>query len=157
MQVNSEFPTPERLRAYGDLCFLYFRSDAHRDKSFGLMRWIVQVPVDLGQYKIMYATDIPRAGFTYAMLDDAAEQKLLGGTALQPAEWRSGRQMWIMDVLAPYGQGSAQQIIRWIRHHTAPDITSIRTLRPNPGGGTRIVEHTRIDGARWGARKIGEI
>ena len=31
-QVNSEFPSQDRLRAYGDLSFLYFRSDAHQDK-----------------------------------------------------------------------------------------------------------------------------
>ncbi|WP_050529105.1 toxin-activating lysine-acyltransferase [Pseudaestuariivita atlantica] len=157
MQINSEFPTPERLQAYGDLCFLYFRSDAHRDKSFALMRWIVQVPVDLGQYKIMYANDIPRAAFTFAMLNDAAEQKLLSGTALQPAEWQSGQQMWIMDVLAPYGQGSAQQVIRWITTHTPPEISSIRSLRPHGNGRMRMIELNRIDGPRWGARKLGEI
>ena len=122
------------------------------------MRWFVQVPVDLGQYKLFHAGDVPRAAFTYAMLSDEAEAKLLSGKALQPAEWQSGKQMWIMDVLAPYGQRSAAQVICWIRENTPADINSIRTLRPNPGGGSmRIVEHNRIEGARWGARKIGNV
>lgn len=157
-KVNSEFPTPERLRAYGDLCFLYFRSPTYHDRPFRFMRWMVQVPVDLGQYKLMYADEVPRAAFTFAMLNEAAEDKLLSGMALQPAEWRSGDRMWIMDVLAPYGKGTAQGVILWIRENTPPEITTIRTLRPNPGNGrTRIVEHNRIEGSRWGARVTGEV
>ncbi|KMW56067.1 hypothetical protein AIOL_001019 [Candidatus Rhodobacter oscarellae] len=156
-QINSEFPTAERLRAYGDLCFLYFRSEPHKEKPFNLMRWIVQVPVDLGQYRIFYAEDIPRAAFTWAMVEDAAEAKILSGTALLPAEWRSGRQMWIMDILAPFGQGTASDVSRWMKENMPQDINTIRTIRPNPDGSARVIELNRIDGARWGARKIGEL
>ena len=65
------------------------------------MRWMVQVHVDLGQFKIFHVADVPRAAFTWAMLDDAAQDKLKQGIALQPKEWKSGKQMFIMDVLAP--------------------------------------------------------
>lgn len=122
------------------------------------MRWMVQVHVDLGQFKIFHVADVPSAAFTLAMLDDAAQDKLKQGIALQPKEWKSGKQMFIMDVLAPYGLGSAAQVIKWIKHSMPHDITSIRTFRPIHGTDRqRIVEHNRIEGARWGTRKLGEV
>lgn len=108
-----ETPTPEKLRVYGDMLFLAFRSARHSRMSIGTLRSYFQPPVELGQFRIFRFDDVPRGMYTWAFLTPEAERKLLAGEPLTHAEWCGGDRLWIMDIIAPY-RGLTASIVRWI-------------------------------------------
>ena len=109
----SERPSEDRLRVYGDLMFLAFRSPRHARMTTGLLRTYFEPPILLGQYRIFRFDGVPRGMFTWARLDRAAERKLVAGEALAPEDWAGGDRLWIVDLIAPY-RGLAAGMVRWI-------------------------------------------
>ncbi len=155
IEIDGENPTEEKLRAYGDLAFLYLRSEHHRELPLRLARQMVQPPIDLGFYKVFYIDDVPRYAFTWAFLDEDAEAKVIRGELLLPKEWRSGDRMWVMEIIAPYGQGTAAFVIKWLRHSLPEEINKFRWMRVDREHRmTRVTEITRIKGAHWGAHRV---
>lgn len=110
---KAEAPAPELLRVYGDMMFLAFRSPRHIRMSVSVLRTYLEPPLVSGQYRVFRFDDVPRAMFTWAQLGPEAERKLITGVPLEPADWKSGPNLWIVDLIAPY-TGLTQQIVRWI-------------------------------------------
>lgn len=108
-----EFPDAGKLRVYGDIAFLAFRSPRHQAMPLGVLRESVEPPVELGQFRIFRFDEIPRGVFTWARLDAAAEREYLTRGRLDPNAWNSGDRLWIIDLIAPY-RGLAQGMVRWI-------------------------------------------
>lgn len=108
-----ELPSPEKLRVYGDMLFLAFRSDRHSRMSIGTLRTYFQPAVELGQFRIFRFDEVPRGMYTWAFLTPQAERKLIAGEPLDHSEWCGGTRLWIMDIIAPY-RGLTQSIVRWI-------------------------------------------
>lgn len=108
-----EAPSPEKLRVYGDMMFLAFRSQRHRAMSLGTLKAYLETPIELGQFRIFRFDDVPRAMYTWAFLNAEAERKLVEGVPLEPDDWNSGQRLWIIDLVAPY-RGLMKQIGRWI-------------------------------------------
>jgi cytolysin-activating lysine-acyltransferase len=108
-----ELPTPDRLRVYGDMLFLAFRSQRHAGMTTAALRAWFEPPVELGQFRIFRFDDVPRGMYTWARLDCAAERKMIEGGTLTPEEWRSGGRLWIIDMIAPY-RGLTASISRWV-------------------------------------------
>ena len=108
-----EAPTAERMRVYGDLLFLAFRSHRHARMSVAVLRTYLEPAIASGQYRIFRFDDVPRAMYTWAWLGSEAERKLVLGEPLSPEDWQSGPNLWIIDLIAPY-QGLTSQIVRWI-------------------------------------------
>lgn len=91
-----EVPSDEKLRVYGDMMFLAFRSTRHARMPVATLRAYFEPPVELGQFRIFRFDDVPRAMYTWAHLTHSAERKLLAGKPLSPEEWCSGDRLWIM-------------------------------------------------------------
>ncbi len=108
-----ELPSGDKLRVYGDLLFLAFRSTRHARMTTATLRAYFEPPVELGQFRIFRFDDVPRGMYTWAFLTPESERKLLLGEPLSPEEWRSGDRLWIMDIIAPY-RGLTRSISRWI-------------------------------------------
>lgn len=108
-----EAPTSEKLRVYGDLMFLAFRSQRHMSMSLHTLRSYMEPAVELGQFRIFRFDDVPRAMYTWAWLDSDAERRLVTGEPLTAEDWKSGERLWIVDMIAPY-KGLTSQIARWI-------------------------------------------
>lgn len=108
-----EAPGPDKLRVYGDMLFLGFRSPRHAQMPLGALRRYLEPPVELGQFRIFRFDDVPRAMYSWAWLDRDAERKLVEGEPLAPEDWQSGDRLWIIDLIAPY-PGLTAQIVRWI-------------------------------------------
>lgn len=119
--IRPEFPSADAITAYGGLCFLYMHSTRHAGWSVQQLRRIVQPPIDLKQAKIFYYEGVPRAACTWAHLDDAAERQLLLGQPLTPAQWRSGPNLWLMEIIAPYEQGTGARAFRAFMEHIPAD------------------------------------
>lgn len=108
-----EAPSAEKLRVYGDMMFLAFRSPRHRAMPLGTLKTYIETPIELGQFRIFRFDDVPRAMYTWAFMNEAAERKLVEGIPLVPEDWNSGERLWIIDLIAPY-RGLMKEIGRWI-------------------------------------------
>lgn len=155
VQPDPENPTQAQRLAYGDFAFLYMRSNHHKNVSLHLARMSIQPAIDLGFYKIFHIDGMPRYGVTWAFLSEAAEAKLMRGEILAPAEWRSGNRMWVIEIIAPYGQGTAAAVVHWLKRSLPDTIDKVRYLRSQSDNALkRIVEVNRMNGTQWGARLV---
>ncbi|MGR3615892.1 MAG: toxin-activating lysine-acyltransferase [Paracoccaceae bacterium] len=108
-----EAPSADRLRVYGDLAFLAFRSQRHIRMSVAGLRTYLEPAIEFGQYRIFRFDGVPRGMYTWAWLGPEAERRLITGEPLTRADWQSGSNLWIIDLIAPYS-GLTAQIVRWI-------------------------------------------
>lgn len=108
-----EMPSEDKLRVYGDMLFLAFRSQRHSQMSISTLRTYFQPAVELGQFRVFRFDGVPRGMYTWAFLTPESERKLIAGEPLDHAEWCAGERLWIMDIIAPY-RGLTQSIVRWI-------------------------------------------
>ena len=108
-----ETPSADRLRVYGDMMFLAFRSQRHNGMSMATLRTYLEPPIALGQFRVFRFDDVPRGMYTWAFLDAQAERKLIQGEPLAGQDWNSGNRLWIIDMIAPY-RGLMHSIGRWI-------------------------------------------
>lgn len=142
-----EAPTPERLRVYGDLMFLAFRSRRHARMNVSVLRTYLEPPIEAGQFRIFRFDDVPRAMYTWAWLDSEAERKLVTGVPLARSDWQSGDHLWIIDMIAPY-PGLMGQIGRWIMQRGNFAEREFRFRRVDGENETRRIVHVDFDGKR---------
>ena len=101
------------LYLLGEVTWLMSRSPRHRYVFMSDLEWQVMPPVVLRQARLFRnkpagarpdQPGTPLAFVTWALVSDAVDQRLQSGIGrLQPAEWRSGPNPWIIDVVAPFG------------------------------------------------------
>ncbi len=108
-----ETPNAERLRAYGDMMFLAFRSPRHMRMPVAQLRDYLEPPLLLGQYRLFRFDGVPRGLYTWGWLGAEAERRLIGGSPLRLEDWSSGERLWIVDIMAPY-KGLTASMVRWI-------------------------------------------
>lgn len=142
-----ESPSADRLRAYGDLSFLAFRSRRHARMSVAGLRTYLEPPLVSGQFRIFRFDEVPRAMYTWAWLDPAAERKLITGEPLAPQDWQSGERLWIIDLIAPY-RGLTAQIVRWIMVRGNFAERDFRFRRVGDDNETRRIVHIDFDAER---------
>jgi hemolysin-activating ACP:hemolysin acyltransferase len=149
-------PVDRQLTAYGAFTYLYMNSPTHRRVSVDVMRAQLRPAVEKNFYRIVNDQHgVPRAGLTWAFLSDDAEARLRAGHMLAPEEWASGRNVWLMEFLAPFGQGSGMSVLRWLRDTAPDDMDRLRYTRFKPQNDrARVVEiHRRAQG-RFGAKLL---
>jgi cytolysin-activating lysine-acyltransferase len=139
-QPAVEYPDAEKLRIYGDIAFLAFRSLRHREMPLGILRESVEPPVELGQFRIFRFDEIPRGVFTWARLSAEAERDYLRRGRLDPDAWNSGDRLWIIDLIAPY-RGLAAGMGRWLRKPGNFTDTAFRFRRVEGRDRTRKIVH----------------
>ncbi|MDJ0628799.1 MAG: toxin-activating lysine-acyltransferase [Rhodobacter sp.] len=108
-----ETPTDEKLRVYGDLMFLAFRSARHSLMSTATLRTYLEPPLELGQFRVFRFDGVPRGMYTWAWLGQSAEEKLISGEPLSGCDWQSGEALWIVDMIAPY-RGVTKSMVRFV-------------------------------------------
>lgn len=119
-----ESPSPDRVRAYGDMIFLAFRSPRHAGMSVAQLRSYLEPPLHLGQFRLFRFDGVARGMYTWAWLNTEAERSLITGEQLKPEDWNSGERLWIIDIMAPY-KGMTASMVRWIMekgHFTDDDF-----------------------------------
>jgi len=108
-----ESPDPERLRVYGDMMFLAFRSPRHARMQVAQLRSYIEPPLLLGQFRLFRFDGVARGLYTWGWLGPEAERRLITGGQLAPEDWTSGDRLWIVDIMAPYN-GLTRSMVRWI-------------------------------------------
>ncbi|EBA02037.1 hypothetical protein RB2150_10604 [Rhodobacterales bacterium HTCC2150] len=126
---GGEFPIKEQLLAMGELSFLFLRHPNSDAMSVTSLRASLEHAVDTGHFAILRQDDVPRAALTYAFLTKEAEADFLQGGLPSSKDWIAGDRLWLMDVIAPYRQGSAKKMIDFWHNSLTPDVTEYRFVR----------------------------
>lgn len=142
-----EAPSAEKLRIYGDTMFLVMRSQRHARMNVAGLRTYFEPPIEAGQFRVFRFDEVPRAMYTWAWLDSAAERKLITGEPLARSDWQSGEHLWIIDLIAPY-RGLTGQIVRWIMQRGNFAEREFRFRRVGGDNETRRIVHIDFDAAR---------
>lgn len=135
IDTGGEFPSRQQLTGLGELCFLFLRAPTVARMPVVLLRRSLEPAIDTGQFAVMRQNGVPRACVTWACLSEDAEERLLRGQRLSTEDWMSGDRMWLMDLVAPYGQGSARRMLRFFEESLTPAVQEVRFQRPGRHAG----------------------
>ncbi len=142
-----ETPDADKLRVYGDMLFLAFRSPRHARMTTALLRTYLEPAIELGQFRVFRFDGVPRAMFTWAWLNSEAEEKLVTGVPLDREDWVSGDHLWIIDMIAPY-RGLMTSIGRWIMQRGNVTDREFRFRRVSGQNQTQRIVHVDFDRER---------
>lgn len=139
------FDLPQKTLAdLGTMMFLLSLTKYHRPRNLGDVFDGLEPALRLGQYKIFYSGDYPRAFITWAGLSPEIEYRFaVSHMSLRPQDWNSGASPWLIEFAAPFGH--LDQIVPMLSQN--PDLTHVRALWHNKTGKRyRIVEWGRPRG-----------
>ncbi|MEM6913687.1 MAG: toxin-activating lysine-acyltransferase [Pseudomonadota bacterium] len=158
IETGGEFPSKDQLAGLGDLAFVFVRAPSYQGVTVSALRAALEPAIDTGHFAVLRQDHIPRAFISWAYLDEEAEARFLNGARLTTQDWISGDSLWLMDVVAPYGQGSAARMIKAFHAAIPETIDQYNTVRRarEPGKARRYVM-TRLANGRWGSRMTGLI
>lgn len=92
----------------GRVAALMMGSPEHRYLFVADLEWRLVPPLALRQCRLVQRGGLPVAFLSWALLDEARERRRLAGNRrLAPADWRSGDRLWLIDLIAPGGDGEA--------------------------------------------------
>lgn len=94
-----------KLPILGPALWLYARDPMKKYMFLGDIDWAVLPPVVLDQCQLYTRNGLPYAFVTWALVNDQIDARLRSAQAkIAPHEWKSGEHVWIIDVIAPFGQ-----------------------------------------------------
>jgi len=98
-------PAPKTVsQVLGEFTWLMTQSPRHKSIPLGDLEWLVMPAVLLKQFRIFYKGDQPVGVAVWARVDDLVAKRVdAGDKRLTAVEWKSGANMRILDVVAPFG------------------------------------------------------
>lgn len=100
----------------GEIVWLMSQSAAHKSFFISDLEWFIMPPVLLKHFRLFYDTGDPKTGVEgkpigvvlWASVNDEVAARLAqGGGKMRPQEWTSGDQLWVVEVIAPFGGADA--------------------------------------------------
>lgn len=104
--AGAQATTPPKTvsQVLGEITWLMTQSPRHKTIPLGDLEWLVMLAILLQQFRIFYKGEQPVGVAFWAMADEICrEADRWGGVRLTPAEWKSGANKRIIDVVAPFG------------------------------------------------------
>ena len=75
-----------------------------KDMRLSDIQRLIIPPLKLGQYRIYVDNEVPLCYASWAMLPEEAEEGYKNKTRkIQPKDWDSGNNLWLVDVICPFG------------------------------------------------------
>lgn len=132
-----------KLPILGPALWLYARDPNRKYMFLADLDGSVLPPVILDQCRLYTKNNIPFAFFTWALVNDAVDQRLRTGTPrIAPHEWQSGDHLWLIDAVIPFGQ--TEEMIAELRKTQFP-TRKISALLPDAQQGNQLTLR------EWGA------
>lgn len=118
----------KKVPLLGPVVWLMNQQAATRHLFLADLEWRVLPALVLDQAKLYMREQMPLAFVTWAKLSEAAAKRYRQPPYhLAPGDWKSGDQIWIVDLVAPFG--NAQEIAKDVRGSLFP-TTPIYQLAP---------------------------
>lgn len=119
-----------KLPLLGPMTWLMLQQGATRNVFLGDLEWRLMPALVLDQARLHMRDESPLAFITWARLsDEAAERYRLAPHRLAAADWKSGDQTWIVDLVAPFGGGA--EVVKELKEKVFPGQT-VRQLASLP-------------------------
>ncbi len=127
------------MEVMGQVTWLMMNSPPHKHLFIADLEWLTAPAIALKQFRIFRKNNTPIAFASWGYLSEEVAGRLSkGGKRLKPADWKSGKELWLIDLIAPFG--GQEQIISELREKVFKD-QKIKTLQPAPDGkGMAVVE-----------------
>src|SRR3990172_990078 len=125
----------KKLPILGPVLWLYARDERKKFTFIADQDWLVMPPILLDQCKLYMKEEIPWAFITWALVSDEIDARLRSQIPkIAPHEWKSGEHLWLIDVVAPFGQ--AAEMIEELRKTQFPG-RKVGALLPDPQQGNQ--------------------
>jgi cytolysin-activating lysine-acyltransferase len=126
----------------GDVVWLMSHSPAHKNLFITDIDWLVLPAVLHKQFRLFKDGDKPFAFATWALLDEEAEKRILSGQVhLRPTDWRSGKKLWLIDVVAPFG--GQDGVLKHLKQTLFKD-RPLMALRPGENGQGYVAGEVKV-------------
>jgi len=103
-----------KVPVLGGVAWLMMQQPGMRHTLLSELEWRVMPALVLEQAKLYMRDNAPVAYVSWARLSDAAAQRYATAPHhLTAADWKSGDQIWIVDLVAPFG--GAPEVIKELR------------------------------------------
>lgn len=122
-----------------EVLWLLTQSAQHKFMFLADMEWYFLPPFRYRQFRVFHKDKAPIAFVSWAYVSDEVEERLKAGAVrLKPEDWRSGDNLWLIDLCAPFGGG--EYILKELREKVFKG-QKVKTLQPAPdGSGMAVVE-----------------
>ena len=95
----------KKLPLLGPIAWLCMNSPQHRNQFIADLEWRVMPALVLDQAKLYMRDEAPVAYASWAFLSPEAAERYRATGRLVPADWKSGPEAWLIDLVAPFGGG----------------------------------------------------
>ena len=97
-------PSKTVAQVLGEIAWLMTQSPRHKVIPIGDLEWLLMPAILLRQFRIFYKGEQPVGVALWALADELVAKRIdAGETRLAAVEWKSGSNMRIIDVIAPFG------------------------------------------------------
>jgi cytolysin-activating lysine-acyltransferase len=98
-------PPPKTVaQVLGEITWLMTQSPRHKAMPLGDLEWLLMPAILLRQFRIFYKGEQPVGVALWALADDLVAKRIdAGDTRLAAVEWKSGTNMRVIDIVAPFG------------------------------------------------------
>jgi len=96
----------KKLPVFGNVLWLYMQSDSHKHYFVQDLESRALPPIMKDQCKLYLQTKaggLPMAYVSWAYLSEDAEKVYCATQKIAPKDWKSGDNLWLIDVLTPFG------------------------------------------------------
>jgi cytolysin-activating lysine-acyltransferase len=103
-QPRGEPPPKTVAQVLGEIAWLMTQSPRHKAIPLGDLEWLVMPALLLRQFRVFYSGEQPVGVVMWALADELVARRIdAGDTRLAAVEWKSGTNMRIVDIVAPFG------------------------------------------------------
>jgi cytolysin-activating lysine-acyltransferase len=104
--------TPKTVsQVLGEIVWLMTQSPRHKPIPLGDLEWLMMPAILLKQFRIFYKGEQPVGIAVWALVDDFVAKRFdAGDERLSAIEWKSGTNMRILDVVAPFGAEAEMRV-----------------------------------------------
>jgi cytolysin-activating lysine-acyltransferase len=97
-------PSKTVAQVLGEITWLMTQSPRHKVIPIGDLEWLLMPAILLRQFRIFYKGEQPVGAALWALADELVARRIdAGETRLVAVEWKSGSNMRIIDIVAPFG------------------------------------------------------
>jgi cytolysin-activating lysine-acyltransferase len=101
---QSGSPSKTVAQVLGEIAWLMTQSPRHKAAPLGDLEWLLMPAILLRQFRIFYKGEQPVGVALWALADDLVARRIdAGDRRLAAVEWKSGSNMRIIDIVAPFG------------------------------------------------------
>lgn len=127
----------QKVPVLGAVAWLMMQQTATRHTLLSELEWRVMPPLALDQARLFMKNDAPIAFVSWAKLSEpVAERYARLPHQLMPADWKSGDQNWLIDIITPFG--GAREVMDELRKGVFAG-QPVHQLVPSGGEGARTV------------------